>query len=313
MGDESGHGQVDQLRLDVGLGEPAAAATRPRPANPMQRRACSTSRSVLVACGGPGQVMRRARGIGWWRRRRWPRHGRRRARGAGDDPAVPHADRGLGRVAGVRQADGRGGQAAVVEDQVQARPPVGGEHAPEAPGEVADPEPHEPPGLGWVFRQDDHGDPVAGAGATDGFLGRGQPAGPQERDHAVLVEAGPATGEPIGQLRRQDPRVVARLRRGDIGQVRRVPGVGEVEPGQVLARAGHVEGIADPGRHLGQVARAVQQRQHQLGQPHPARLPRGPPDSSARASSRASSPVTCASAVRAGSSSTTPASDRSCR
>ena len=50
--------------------------------------------------------------------------------GAGDDPAVPHADRGLGRVAGVRQVDGRGGQAAVVEDQLQARPPVGGRKKP---------------------------------------------------------------------------------------------------------------------------------------------------------------------------------------
>ena len=148
------------------------------------------------------------------------------------------------------------------------------------------------------------------------FLGRGQPAGPQERDHAVLVEAGPATSEPIRQLRRRDPRVVARLRQGDIGQVRRVPGVGEVEPGQVPARAGNVEEVAAPGAICGQVARAVQQRQHQprpAAPCAPAPCPARTPTPSARASSRASSPVTCASAVRAGSSSTTPASDRSCR
>jgi hypothetical protein len=36
----------------------------------------------------------------------------------------------------------------------------------------------------------------------------------------------------------------------------------------MLARARHVEGVAEPGRRLGQVARAVQQRQDQLGQPH---------------------------------------------
>lgn len=69
----------------------------------------------------------------------------------------------------------------------------------------------------------------------------------------------------------------------------------------MLASARHVEGIAEPGRRLGQVARPARQRQR--AQPAALAAPAlsgfGTRDSSARASSRASSLVTCASVVRA--------------
>jgi hypothetical protein len=47
--------------------------------------------------------------------------------------------------------------------------------------------------------------------------------------------------------------------------MRRIPDVRQVDRGQMLTRAGHIERVAETGRRLGQRRRAGQQGQHQFG------------------------------------------------
>ncbi|MEJ4659882.1 hypothetical protein SJ972_15665, partial [Enterococcus faecium] len=103
--------------------------------------------------------------------------------GSGDDRAAPHPYRVLGGVVGLRYADGGRQQTALVEDQAEARPGTGPEHAPKAPGEVTGPQLDEAAGLGRVGRCDDHGDEVAGACGADGLLGGFETVGAEECDH----------------------------------------------------------------------------------------------------------------------------------